>query len=161
MICSCVSSSSTIFKNSDKVLVMTFDGNALKYYLRPEIMLGKDKNSSVNIDFSYQKRNDAYISDSYTNFTLNYNTSAYIQSAQFNIPGKEPVVCNNITTLNRNVSQKFIRVQTIVLQKDMETLMNSFEIPEFNLSIELTDGTVLFFTPSKTLIETIREEKMR
>ena len=142
-----------------RVLTAYMDNGYLKYYIRPEKMESteykKDK-AFVMIDFSYQKENREYVSDAYVNFTLHYATDAYITKAFFSC-NDEVIPLSNIRTLDRSVSEKYIRISTIAQKTDIGRLLDNLKAQKGVLEISLENGETKSFVPTASLVERIEE----
>ncbi|WP_024469328.1 hypothetical protein [Treponema pedis] len=154
--------SSCTTAGSGRIRVMTsyMENSYMKYYIRPGKMLSADFKTDkafVNIDFSYQKDTHVYVTDAYTNFTLNYKTSLYIKEASFLLANNETVNLLNIKTLDRNVNENYIRVSTILKKENLQNVLEALAEQTALLEVTLEDGTKKRFTSTSDLSERIKE----
>ncbi len=134
------------------------DGS-LKYYLRPARLDSAETGQSkefVLIDFSYQMRNQYYITDSYTNFTLHAPITTFVKQAAFILPD-EKIALTQINTLDRNVAKQYLRVGTVLPKDKIKTVFNALKEKSASLQVVLEDGTVKSFLATDEISERINE----
>ena len=131
----------------------------LKYYIRPGKMSAQTENADeyVMIDFSYQMDKRAYVSDAYTNFTWYNRLGAFIESAEFLLSDGEKVSLTDISTLDRNVKQGYIRVSTILAKQYVEKILKALHKAECVLNVTFDDGSTKSFVSTTDLQERILE----
>ncbi len=167
-------SCTTTGKFDDVMTTPIYSGN-LKYYIRPARMNSENFENDkayVMIDFSYQKKNQYYVSDAYTNFSIYYKDIDFIETAEFifdnsnskteeksdnrNTENSEEenlsVKLHEPSTLDRNTRIAYIRITTIMKKDDVEKVLKGLASNTAKLRLVLTNKTVLTFEASKDLI---------
>ena len=153
---SCVTSYA---RDKEKVLTAYMESKYLKYYIRPGRMDAENKGADahVMIDFSYQMNKRAYVSDAYTNFTCYNRLGAFIESAEFLLPNDEKVPLTEVSTLDRDVKQGYIRVSTILANQYVEKVLKALHESNCVLSITFDDGSIQSFVATDDLKTRILE----
>ena len=153
------SCASTHTRDNAKVLTAYMESKYLKYYIRPGKMSAKDVNGVeyIMIDFSYQMDKRVYVSDAYTNFTCYNRLGAFIESAEFLLSDGEKVSLTDISTLDRNVKQGYIRVSTILAKQYVEKILKALHKAECVLNVTFDDGSTKSFVSTTDLQERILE----
>ena len=146
-------------RDKEKVLTAYMESKYLKYYIRPGKMSAQTENADeyVMIDFSYQMDKRAYVSDAYTNFTCYNRLGAFIESAEFLLSDGEKVSLTDISTLDRNVKQGYIRVSTILAKQYVEKILKALHKAECVLNVTFDDGSTKSFVSTTDLQERILE----
>lgn len=150
----------SVKKEASGVISSYMENGCMKYYIRPEKMQGTQKDEFVLIDFSYQKKNDKYVSASYVNFTLYCKTVSYIKSAIFiSEGGKETkrFMLSDIHTLDRNADAAFIRVTTLLGQSEVGAVLEGLHGGTCELEVVLESGETKRFTATAALRREIEE----
>ena len=155
---SCVSMSFS--SRNEKVFTTYMPSGNLQYYIRPGKMVSSDFKTDkafVLIDFTYQKSNRDYVSDSYTNFTITYKTTAFVKVAYFKINDDKIIPLSNISLLSRNVKQNHIRVSTVLPCDYIDEVLKKLESSQAVLEVEFDDGRIKTFLPTKDLTQRITD----
>ncbi len=160
----------------DKVMTAIAGTGYLKYYIRPTEMRSEnyDKDRAyVKIDFSYQKENQNYVSDAYTNFSINYEHSDFVEASSFIIDNsdvmsnpndeeklskKSPKIIelSNITTFDRDSGRGYIRIGTILKKDDVEEVLTQLSKKKAKLRVVFVSKEVLIFEASDDLVDSIK-----
>ena len=143
---------------NEKVITTYMDNGNVKYYIRPSKLTSDEKaDAYAMLDITYQKRNRAYVSPGFVNFTLQVSTSAFVRSAQFILPEEQVISLTDISTLDRNAVKGFIRVSTTVAQESMALLLERLQATEAVLEVVMDDDAVYRFTVSQELTDKLAE----
>lgn len=148
------------FSGDDKIFISPMPSGNLQYYIRPGKMVSsefKTDKAFVLLDFTYQKSNRDYVSDSYTNFTITYKTTAFVKVAYFKINDDKIIPLSNISLLSRNVKQNHIRVSTVLPCDYIDEVLKKLESSQAVLEVEFDDGRIKTFLPTKDLTERITD----
>ncbi|NLM00013.1 MAG: lipoprotein [Treponema sp.] len=156
LLTSCATNSTT-FKGG--VMTSCMPSGNLKYYIRPTKMNSIEKNdkSYALIDFTYQKVNRDYVTSSFTNFTIYYQTTAFIKNASFLLHDEQIITLSNIKTIDRDTKKGFIRVSSILENQSLEKTLYALHSSNAKLKVEFDSGDTKFFIPSKDMINKISE----
>lgn len=147
----CFSCASNLPIQKTPVLTAYMANSNLKYYIRPTRLESenyKSDNAYIMLDFTYQMKEREYATDAYTNFSLYYKTTNYITSASFLLQDGTTVPLENITLLDRNTKQAYLRVSTILEKPKIKQVLNELCYNDASLQITLDDGTALRFFPT-------------
>jgi len=134
------------------------DNGNVKYYIRPCKLTSDEKaDAYAMLDITYQKRNRAYVSSGFVNFTLHVSTGAFVRSAQFILPEEQIIPLTDISTLDRNAVKGFIRVSTTAAQGSMALLLERLQAAEAVLEVVMDDDAVYRFTATQELTDKLTE----
>ncbi|MGI5172671.1 hypothetical protein H0R92_03590 [Treponema sp. OMZ 840] len=150
----------SFFSDSEKVLTTYMPSGNLQYYLRPAKMLSaefKSDDAFITADFTYQKSNRTYVGNAYVNFTLTYKTKAFISKAYFKTDDNVIIPLSHISLLSRNIQKNHIRVSTVLESGRIHEVLEKLESFKAVLHIELDDGSVKTFLPTKEVAARIAE----
>ncbi len=157
-----LSSCNTTPGKFDRVMTSIAGTGNLKHYIRPteirSVNYAKDKAYAL-IDFSYQKNNQDYVSDAYTNFSINYKNSDFVESSSFILDTEEDaetVKLFEITTFDRDSSRGYIRIGTILKKDDVGKVLKLLSMKKAKLRIVFVNKDVLIFEASDDLVESIK-----
>lgn len=154
------SCATTYVRDKEKVLTAYMESKNLKYYIRPGKMSAEDAKLTayVMIDFSYQMKKRAYVSDAYTNFTCYNRLGAFIESAVFLLPHTDEIVpLTDISTLDRDVGKGYIRISTILANQYVEKILKALHKSECVLRLTFDDGSMQSFVATDDLKSRIQE----
>lgn len=135
------------------------ENGRLKYYIRPsrfESSLGKNKYEFVDIDFTYQKSNQNYVTDAYVNFTLNSKNILYIKSAEIVSP-EGVIVLKNVSTLDRDLRMNYIRVTTTLDKDSVEKVLTNLRDKVATLKVIFEDDSFREYVPTDDFTERVKE----
>lgn len=154
------SSCITVPSGKEKVITAYMESGNIKYYIRPAKMILKDKkdnSSHIMADFTYQMKQRKYVSDAYFNFTLHSKIDAFISKASFVLDTKEVIYLFELTTLDRNFALGYIRVSTILKKEKVKEVLEKLNRGEALLKVELDNGSIKEYIPSKELKKRVEE----
>ena len=147
---------------NEQVITTYMDNGNVKYYIRPSKLTSDEKaGTSAMLDITYQKRNRAYVSQGFVNFTLQVSTSAFVRSAQFILPEEQVIPLTDISTLDRDAAKGFIRVSTVAAQDSMALLLEHLHTTQAVLEVVMDDDAVYRFTATQELTDKLAEAFQR
>lgn len=151
---------STAAPEKEKVITAYMQSGNMKYYIRPSKMEPNEKTNSPNYvvaDFTYQMKRREYVSDAYFNFTLHAKVDAFIVKAYFILNSNETVELFELNTLDRNLSEGYVRVSTVIKNEKVQTVLQGLHNGTAILRTILDNNTEMEFVASKDLINRIEE----
>ena len=155
----CVSTSYNTLGKNDVITAYMQTGN-IKYYMRPSKMTSENykvDKSYLMIDFTYQMEKRAYVSDAYVNFTVYSKADAFIEKAYFLLPENKIIELSNISTLDRNTNEGYIRVTTSLEKQFIKDILENLQSFNAKLVVLFDNNASKKFIATKKTVERINE----
>ena len=159
LLASCASAPYSSLGKSNVITAYTESGS-LKYYVRPFKMLSENYKADkayLMIDFTYQMQKRDYVVNAYVNFTVYDKTTAFIEGARFLLPENKVIELSDISTLDRDTYQGYIRVTTILEKQSIKDVLEKLQSLGAKLEVAFDDGTSKQFVATKETVERINE----